>query len=50
MVIYEADPAVTEKIIAEMPPEVRPAFPQAANEAYAAYARQLHGTPTPPGS
>jgi hemerythrin-like domain-containing protein len=50
MVIYEADPAVTEKIIAEMPPEIRPAFPQAANEAYAAYARQLHGTPTPPGS
>jgi hypothetical protein len=48
MVIYEADPAVTEKIVAEMPPEVRPAFPQAANEAYAAYARQLHGTPTPP--
>lgn len=48
MVIYEADPAVTEKIVAEMPPEVRPAFPQAANEAYAAYARELHGTPTPP--
>jgi hypothetical protein len=47
MVIYEADPVVTEKIVAEMPPEVRPAFPRAANEAYAAYARQLYGTPTP---
>jgi hypothetical protein len=48
MVIYEADPAVTDKIIADMPAEVRPAFPRAANEAYAAYARQLHGTPAPP--
>ena len=48
MVIYEAEPAVTEKIIADMPADVRSAFPRAANEAYAAYARQLHGTPTPP--
>jgi hemerythrin-like domain-containing protein len=48
MVLYEADPAVVEKIVADMPAEVRPAFPQAANDAYAAYAQQLHGTPTPP--
>jgi hemerythrin-like domain-containing protein len=43
MVMYEAEPAVIEMIVAGMPAEVRPAFPQAANEAYVAYAQRLHG-------
>jgi iron-sulfur cluster repair protein YtfE (RIC family) len=42
MVMYEAEPAVIEMIVAGMPANVRPAFPQAANEAYAAYAQRLH--------
>ena len=41
--MYEAEPAVIETIVAGMPAEVRPAFPQAANEAYAAYTQRLHG-------
>ena len=48
MVMYEAEPAVIEMIITELPAEIRPAFPQAANEAYAAYAQPLYGTPAPP--
>ena len=48
MVFYEADPAVIDMIIGGMPAEIQSAFPRAANEAYAAYARQLYGTPTPP--
>jgi iron-sulfur cluster repair protein YtfE (RIC family) len=43
MVMYDAEPAVIEMIIAALPAEVRPAFPRAANEAYAAYAQRLHG-------
>jgi hemerythrin-like domain-containing protein len=48
MVMHDAEPAVIEMIVAELPAEVRPAFPRAANEAYAAYARRLHGlSPAP---
>ncbi|HEY6497436.1 MAG TPA: hypothetical protein VIZ43_29510 [Trebonia sp.] len=48
MVLYEADPSVIEMFVAAMPAEVRPAFPKAANDADAAYAERLYGTPTPP--
>jgi hemerythrin-like domain-containing protein len=48
MVLYEAEPAAVEMILAAMPAEVRPAFPKTATDAYAAYAERLYGTPTPP--
>jgi Hemerythrin HHE cation binding domain len=48
MIFYEADQAVIDMIIGHMPAEIRPAFPKAANDAYAAYAERVYGTPAPP--
>jgi hemerythrin-like domain-containing protein len=47
MIMYEADPAVIDTIVAEMPAEVQPVIKDAAAQAYASYARQLYGTATP---
>jgi hypothetical protein len=48
MIMYDADRAVSDMILAEMPVEVQPAIEDLAVRAYAAYATDLYGTPTPP--
>jgi Hemerythrin HHE cation binding domain len=48
MVLYEAEPAVADLIVAEMPAEVQPVIKDLAATAYAAYAKELYGTGTPP--
>jgi iron-sulfur cluster repair protein YtfE (RIC family) len=47
MIMYEADPAVIDTIVAEMPAEIQPVIKDAAAQAYAGYAQQLYGTATP---
>jgi hypothetical protein len=48
MFMYEAEPAATDLAVAEMPAEVQPVIRDLAPKAYAAYAEELYGTPTPP--
>jgi hemerythrin-like domain-containing protein len=48
MFMYEADPAAIDLAIADMPAEVQPVIRDLAPKAYAAYAEELYGTPTPP--
>jgi hemerythrin-like domain-containing protein len=48
MIMYEGDPAVIGMIVAEMPVEVQPIVRALATTAFAAYARDLHGTAAPP--
>lgn len=48
MVLYEAAPAVADMIVAKMPAEVQPVIKDLAATAYAAYAKELYGTSTPP--
>jgi Hemerythrin HHE cation binding domain len=48
MIMYDGDGAVSDVILAEMPVEVQPAIKDLAVQAYAAYATDLYGTPTPP--
>ena len=48
MTIYEADPAVIDQTVAHMPAEARPVIKDLATQAYAAYAKELYGTSTPP--
>jgi hemerythrin-like domain-containing protein len=45
---YEADPEVSDLVIAQMPPEIQPLLRKLADNAYAVYAYELYGTPTPP--
>jgi hypothetical protein len=47
MIMYHGDPAVSDTILAGMPVEVQPAIKDLAVQAYAAYAKDLYGTPTP---
>jgi hemerythrin-like domain-containing protein len=48
MIMYNGDRAVSDMILAAMPAEVQPAIKDLAVRAYAAYATDLYGTPTPP--
>ena len=48
MMMYESAPSVIDGIVAEMPAEIRPVIEDLATTAYAAYAKQLYGTATPP--
>ena len=48
MVFYEASPDVIDAIVARFPPDVPPQIKELAANAYAAYAKDLYGTPTPP--
>jgi hypothetical protein len=48
MIMYEADPAVIDMIVAELPAEIQPVIRPLATTAYAAYASELYGTATPP--
>ena len=47
MIMYEADPAVIDAIVAEMPTEIQPVIKDVAVLAYAVYALQLYGTAAP---
>jgi len=47
MIMYEADPAVIDAIVAEMPADIQPVIKDIAAQAYAAYAQQLYGTAIP---
>jgi hemerythrin-like domain-containing protein len=48
MSMYEADPAVIDMAVAQIPAEVQPVIKGLAANAYAAYATELYGTATPP--
>jgi hemerythrin-like domain-containing protein len=50
MTLYEADPEVMDETLASLPPEVRATLEDEGLRAYARYAEQIHGTPTPPRS
>ena len=46
MTMYEADPSVIGRAVAQMPAKVQPVIKDLAANAYAAYAQQLYGTVT----
>ena len=48
MVQYEGDPEIIDMIVSQMPPEAQPVIKDVAAQAYAAYAKELYGTATPP--
>jgi hemerythrin-like domain-containing protein len=48
MNMYEGDPRAVRDALDNIPPEVRPIITEMAPKAFAAYAEQLYGTPTPP--
>ena len=48
MTMYEGDAAAIKDALGNVPPEARAPIADAAPKAYAAYAEQLYGTPTPP--
>jgi hypothetical protein len=48
MIMYEAAPAVIDAIVSQMPTEIQGAIRDRAAKAYAAHARDLYGTATPP--
>jgi hypothetical protein len=48
MMMYEAAPGVMDTVISQMPAEVQPSIRGGAARAYAAYAKELYGTTTPP--
>ncbi len=50
MMMYEGDPAVLEKVLSQMPADVRPFLEGAARQAFAAHSERVHGTATPPRS
>ena len=48
MVLYEASPQATRKVIGNLPPEFRPVIADGlAAEAFARYCERVHGTPAP---
>jgi hypothetical protein len=48
MFMYEADPAVVDLTVAEMPAEVQPVIRDLGAAAYASYAKELYRTVAPP--
>lgn len=48
MVQYEGDPEIIDMIVSQMPPEAQPVIKDLGSQAYAAYAKELYGTATPP--
>jgi hemerythrin-like domain-containing protein len=48
MTIYEGAPEVIESMIARLPAGVQAAMRDQAPKAYASYAQEIYGTPTPP--
>lgn len=47
LLAYEGDPEVTQEVIEHMPPEIGTAMAILSSEAFAQYAKRVHGTPTP---
>jgi len=47
MTMYEADPAVIDTVVAQLPAEHQPVIEDLAAKAYAAYAQELYETATP---
>ena len=50
MMMYEGDPAVIEKVLSQMPADVRPMVEGAAHQAFTDHAERVYGTATPPRS
>jgi hypothetical protein len=52
MTLYEANPEVIQKTLAELPPEVRAVLQEQGPRAFASHAERVYGTATPerPGS
>jgi hemerythrin-like domain-containing protein len=50
MTIYEAEPAVIEKVLSNLPEEARPQMLESGRQAFAAYSERVHRTATPPRS
>jgi hemerythrin-like domain-containing protein len=48
MLMYEGDSEVVQLAVDNMPPEIRPVIKDIAAQAYADYAKNVHGTATPP--
>jgi hypothetical protein len=48
MIMYETAPAAIDAIVSQMPAEIRGSIRDRAARAYAAHARDLYGTATPP--
>lgn len=48
MAMYEGDPAVIKAVLAHVPLPVRLLVPVAGRRRYAAHAKRIHGTATPP--
>jgi hemerythrin-like domain-containing protein len=48
MLIYEAAPVFIDRMISQMPTQIRGGIRDAAVKAYATYAERLYGTETPP--
>ena len=47
MMMYEGEPAVIQKVLSQLPEDVRPFVAQAARQAFAAHSERVHGTATP---
>jgi hemerythrin-like domain-containing protein len=50
MMMYEGEADLIEGAVASMPPEVQPVIRDMGSRAYAAHAKLIYGTPTPPRS
>jgi alpha-1,2-mannosyltransferase len=50
MMMYEGDPEVIDAAIANMPPEAQPLIRRLGSDAYAAKAKEVYGTASPPRS
>jgi hemerythrin-like domain-containing protein len=50
LLMYEGDPQLVERTIANLPANARPVIREVAAQAFAEHSRRVHGTPTPPRS
>jgi hemerythrin-like domain-containing protein len=50
LLMYEGDPQLIERTLANLPADARPVIRELAAQAYAEHSRRVHGTPTPPRS
>jgi hemerythrin-like domain-containing protein len=50
MLMYEGDPGIIDRAIANMPADTRPVIRQLAPQAFADHSMRVHGTATPPRS
>jgi hemerythrin-like domain-containing protein len=50
LLMYEGDPQLIERTLANLPADARLVIRELAAQAYAEHSRRVHGTPTPPRS